>query len=221
MRRDIVAATLCGVAGSILAACGGSPASSNANVGVCGGQTGSASADTAKYIVVLVTGPPESSAPSASPSASAVPSPSASATAAPGSPGSPGASPSAAPGSEDVLSGALADVSGPGATHLELHICDRSTGAVVSDVRPAVTLQNISSGAPGVALPVAVMEGAGAGMNDLHYGNNVKLAGGDAYAITVHIDSTNVATLDYSVPAASPSAKGSPQPDCMSNHQLC
>lgn len=193
MRRDLVAAAVCGVGGSLLiAACGGSAASSNANVGVCGGQTGTTSVETPHYIVVLVTGPPEATA---------------------------GAS--AASAGEVVLSGALTTASGPGATHLELHICDRATGAVVTNLHPVVTLRNTSTDSPDVTLPVAVMEGSGQGVNDLHYGNNVLLQGGDAYAITVRIAAGDEVTLHYALAAASSAVSGTPVPNCMANHQLC
>jgi hypothetical protein len=231
MRRGALLAAACGVFGSLaLSACGGSGGSANrnVNVGVCGGQTGNASARTADYIVVLVAGPPEGMAMGGSPSAgsSGTPTPTSSATPSPSSSSSPGTSPSPSasasgtPGPEVVLSGALTDVSGAGATHVELHICKRTTGAVATALHPTITLRNISTGSPPVAMPVAVMEGAGEGVNDLHYGNNMQLEAGDAYAVTVRIGSGDIATLDYHAPQTG--APISPPPaNCIVNHQLC
>lgn len=223
MRRDGVAAALCGVAGSLLvAACGGSDAATNANVGVCGGQTGTASVETPHYIVVLVTGPPEAAAGSAASSSPAT------ASAAPSSAAASSASQTAAATSppagagEVVLSGALTSVTGTGATHLELHICDRTTGAVVTNLHPVVTLRNTTTNSADVTMPVAVMEGSGKGVNDLHYGNNVKLQAGDAYTIAVRVAAGDTVTLQYAVAAArTPVASGTPVPNCMSDHQLC
>ena len=60
--------------------------------------------------------------------------------------------------------------------HLEVHICSKSTGRVVQDAQPLITVSDTTAGGPSQQVPVAVMEGAGQGMVDLHYGNNAATA---------------------------------------------
>lgn len=197
-RRDLVAAAAFVVTSAVLTACGGaSNTSSDVNAGVCGGQTGTGTASSAKYIVVLVATPLSGTA---SRPASASPTP----------------SPSAPP---VVLSGTLASVAGPGATHIELHICDRATGSVASALRPEVTTRDVTAGTPAVALPVAVLQDAGQGVNGTAYGNNAVLEPEESYAITVRIDAGNSVSLPYQPPQTG--ATPSPQPGCLDNHQFC
>ena len=105
------------------------------------------------------------------------------------------------------------------ATHLELHICSRSTGAVVTGLHPEVTLRNVSAGEQPVALPVAVLQDAGQGVNGTAYGNNVMLTGNQTYALDVKIAGSDAVSLTYETPVTGP--KRSPQPGCLQNHQLC
>ncbi len=71
--------------------------------------------------------------------------------------------------------------------HLEVHICRRSNGKVVTDARPTIAVAPAPSGSSG-RIPVAAMEGVTAGPADLHYGNNVTLHRGTTYTITVRLD---------------------------------
>lgn len=91
----------------------------------------------------------------------------------------------------------------------------------MTSLHPAVSLHDTTTGAPAVAMPVAIMEGSGQGVNDLHYGNNVLLTAGDAYTITVRIDSANTVTLPYTVPTSPRPASASPAPNCLTDHQMC
>jgi len=80
--------------------------------------------------------------------------------------------------------------------HLEVHICRRTSGTVVTDTRPSITVSPPPGGGTS-GIPVAVMEGATAGVADLHYGNNVALRRGATYTITVRLgsDSTSFTTV--------------------------
>lgn len=194
--RGGVAGTAVGVLTLVLAACGGGATSTTSNAagaGVCDGQTGVSTATSQRYVVVLV----------------------ASTQVGPGV-ATPSASPSSAP--PVVLSGTQAKISGPGATHLELHVCNRSTGAVVSGLHPEVTVRNVNGGAA-LALPVAVVQDAGQGVNGTAYGNNVRLDGEQTYAVDVKLDAADSVSLSYAVPVTGPTP--SPPPGCLDNHQLC
>jgi hypothetical protein len=69
--------------------------------------------------------------------------------------------------------------------HLEVHICKRTTHVVVTNADPTIVLlDNTVHGRP-KKLPVAVMQGIGAGRADLHYGNNVAMPHHHRYTITV------------------------------------
>lgn len=94
---------------------------------------------------------------------------------------------------EIMLGGSMTEVplsSGPGTTghHLELHVCRRSTGQVVSLASPTITVADISTSSPPVSVPVAVMQGVAAGPEDVHYGNNVLLVPGHRYRVAVQLD---------------------------------
>ena len=192
--RDAVAVANVVVVSLIVAACGGPTRAPQAgsNAGVCGGQTGVSTATSQNYVVVLV----------------------ATTQAGPGVP-TPSASPSPTPGPPAVLSGTEAAVSGAGATHLELHICNRSTGATVSGLHPDVTLRNATTGSAPVSLPVAVLQDAGQGANGIAYGNNVRLEELQTYAVGVRIDSADSVGLQYTVPLTgpTPSSAGCEHPE--------
>jgi hypothetical protein len=69
--------------------------------------------------------------------------------------------------------------------HLEVHICLKETRVVVTDANPTIVLtDNTTHGLPR-KLPVAVMQGIGAGRSDLHYGNNVAMPHHHQYTVTV------------------------------------
>jgi hypothetical protein len=80
---------------------------------------------------------------------------------------------------------------GAGNRHLEVHIHSRATGKVVTTVMPTIVVRDESamgSMKMPVTVPVVRMEGVGAGMGDLHYGNNVKLTPGHMYRVVVTVD---------------------------------
>lgn len=71
--------------------------------------------------------------------------------------------------------------------HLEVHICLRKDRAVITNAHPTITLIGKKANAMPMDVPVAVMEGIGAGIADLHYGNNVPMAGGHRFTVTVTV----------------------------------
>lgn len=66
--------------------------------------------------------------------------------------------------------------------HLEVHICSRKGRKVVMAPSPSIVM---TSGRSMQTIPVATMEGVGEGVSDLHFGNNVRIQGGHAYAVKV------------------------------------
>jgi len=82
--------------------------------------------------------------------------------------------------------------------HLEVHICERAGGKVVTGAMPMITVTPSAGGSP-QQVPVAVMEGVGAGSGDLHYGNNVPLHSGTSYTVTVGLAGDRAA-FRYAVP---------------------
>ncbi|MGI8411607.1 MAG: hypothetical protein ACR2QA_03760 [Solirubrobacteraceae bacterium] len=105
---------------------------------------------------------------------------------------------------EEMLGGSMAGMS-PGVAsgssvprHLEVHICDRATGKVLTGAMPAITLAP-STGATPEQVPVMLMEGIGAGVNDYHYGNNVMMRRGGTYVVTVRLGSDR-SVFKYTMP---------------------
>lgn len=86
----------------------------------------------------------------------------------------------------------------PTTRHLEVHICDRGSGRVLTGAVPTITLAPASGGAP-ERVAVAAMQGIGAGAADLHYGNNVALRPGTSYRITLGLGADRAA-FTYRVP---------------------
>lgn len=71
--------------------------------------------------------------------------------------------------------------------HLEVHICARTTHAVIANANPTIVLvDNTKHGRP-KNLPIAVMQGIGVGRADLHYGNNVAMPHHHRYTIRVTV----------------------------------
>jgi hypothetical protein len=78
--------------------------------------------------------------------------------------------------------------------HLEVHITSRPSGKVVVGAHPAITTLDTSVKHGMMStVPVAVMEGVGAGVADLHYGNNVDLVDGHLYTITITLNGQRAA----------------------------
>jgi hypothetical protein len=74
---------------------------------------------------------------------------------------------------------------GSSSRHLEVKICDRRTGAVIRSSGVRMTISDTTTKGMAKAMSVAMMQGVGAGMNDLHYGNNVMLAAGHNFDVAV------------------------------------
>jgi hypothetical protein len=69
--------------------------------------------------------------------------------------------------------------------HLEVHICSRSTGKVVQNAQPTITVVDDTTKGMADQVPIAEMEGIGAGVADLHYGNNITMPAMHRYTVTV------------------------------------
>jgi hypothetical protein len=161
---------------AMLAACGGQPVRSTAAAsspgGTCQGSSGNASATTANYVIVLDVGPPEQmysqqQVQSDHPTSGEV-----------------------------MLGGAMTDVSGPNVRHMEAHVCNRNSGAVVTGAQPVITLTDTTAGTAAKNVPVAEMEGIGEGTTDYHYGNNVVLQPGHTFTVTVRLNGES-AVMQY------------------------
>jgi hypothetical protein len=87
--------------------------------------------------------------------------------------------------------------------HLEVHVYSRRTGRVVANANCAITITDLHTTRK-TMVPVVVMEGIGAGPQDLHYGNNVMLMTGH-YRVGVTINSVHVS---FTVFWHEPSARG-------------
>jgi len=72
--------------------------------------------------------------------------------------------------------------------HLEVHICSRATGKVVQNAQPAISVVDNTSNGMSDHVPVAEMEGIGAGVADLHYGNDVTMPAMHRYTVTVTLN---------------------------------
>jgi len=68
--------------------------------------------------------------------------------------------------------------------HLEVQICSREKSTVVTNANPTIVLVDTSSKKT-TKVHIAVMEGIGEGVADLHYGNNVVMPAGHRFTITV------------------------------------
>jgi hypothetical protein len=104
---------------------------------------------------------------------------------------------------EVMLMGAMSSAMSMGGSqrHLEVHITTRPTGKVVAGAHPTMTaLDTTAKNAMIIMIPVAEMQGVTEGSSDLHYGNNVELAAGHAYKITVTLNGQR-ATFTVTSPA--------------------
>lgn len=155
-------------------ACGSSTATSAPTPVGCspGGQA--ASADSASYHYVLDVGPSEQMY-SSSQVASQHPK-----------------------NGEVMLQGAMTMGPGADAQHLEVHICSRSNGDVVTGTAPSITLADTTANTT-TQVQVATMQGVTSGVADRHYGNNVQLPPGHAFAVDVGFRGQR-ATLHFTRP---------------------
>ncbi len=85
--------------------------------------------------------------------------------------------------------------------HLEVHVCSRSTGKVVTGGHPSITVVDNTAHDMSTTVPVAVMEGIKAGAVDYHYGNNVIMPPGRHFTVKV-VFGSDTATFHVSTPAA-------------------
>lgn len=89
--------------------------------------------------------------------------------------------------------------------HLELHVCSRASGAVVTGAKPAISITDAKGMTSRV--PVAEMEGIGEGRADYHYGNNVALIPGSRISVTVVLRGER-AVFHLAVPTKTRAMKG-------------
>ena len=76
---------------------------------------------------------------------------------------------------------------GASTRHLEVQICTRQGNTVMTAANPRITMKDKSSRGMAIKVPVAVMEGVGAGTADLHYGNNVTITPGHRFIVSVTV----------------------------------
>ncbi len=93
---------------------------------------------------------------------------------------------------EVMLSGTMSAMGqmamGTSMRHLEVQICSRSDRAVIANAHPTIFLvDSASKTGAAIKVAVAVMEGIGKGLADLHYGNNVQMAAGRSYTVKVSL----------------------------------
>ena len=83
--------------------------------------------------------------------------------------------------------------------HLEVQICTRPSNTVITTANPTITVKDDSSMGMATKVPVAVMQGVGAGTGDLHYGNNVAMKPGHRYTVKATLKG-QTATFHMKVP---------------------
>ncbi len=76
--------------------------------------------------------------------------------------------------------------------HLEVHVFDSATGAVIANPVPSIAITDNTTGATRTLSDVMAMYNIQAGTSDLHFGNNVFLQDGDTYTIQVIVGSDTV-----------------------------
>ena len=82
--------------------------------------------------------------------------------------------------------------------HVEAHIYDKSSGAVLDGVMPVMTITNQANGASRKIDPVMAMYGVAEGKSDLHYGGNVYLPDG-TYTVTATVNNETATFKDVAV----------------------
>ena len=83
-----------------------------------------------------------------------------------------------------AMAGSMA-MAGGNERHLEVHVTSRTTGKVVTNVTPQISVVDKTAMTMTTKLHVVAMEGIGAGTSDVHYGNNVSVTRGHVYDVTV------------------------------------
>jgi len=105
-------------------------------------------------------------------------------------------------GQMDNGSNSMAMGSGSSMNHVEVHICSKVTGKAVTGAMPSMSFQGTDSGAMTTAIPVAEMQGLNRMPADTHYGNNVSMAAGGHYRLTVAINGQS-GEIDITAPTTS------------------
>lgn len=88
----------------------------------------------------------------------------------------------------EVMVGGSMDTPKGSTNHLEVHVCGATSRKVVSKPVPTITLADLTTGTS-LAVPVMVMQGLDSPATDRHFGNNVPLAMGHRYRVTVTMGS--------------------------------
>jgi hypothetical protein len=151
---------------------------------------------TPTYTVILDVGPAaQMVSPSMSMSSSMM---DASAEVMVGMVGMPMAGPESSMGSSSGMASDMADQGMAVNHHLEVHITNNSTGAVVNDVSPVIRIRDKSTGVSRDLSDVMAIYSAQMGPSDFHYGQNVWLPDGQ-YDITVMLGTQSALFQDVMV----------------------
>jgi hypothetical protein len=87
--------------------------------------------------------------------------------------------------------------------HLEVHITNNATGALVNDVSPVIRIRDKSTGVSRDLTDIMAMYSAQMGPSDFHYGQNVWLPDGQ-YDITVMLGSQSALFQDVMISGGTP-----------------
>lgn len=82
--------------------------------------------------------------------------------------------------------------------HVEVHICNRTSGKVIQHATPSLSLIDRSAHDTSQHMSVAVMQGVHTGIGDMHYGNNAKMVKGHRYTLAVSMTGEH-AHFDFDV----------------------
>jgi hypothetical protein len=80
---------------------------------------------------------------------------------------------------------------GPNVRHVEAHIYDRKTGLPLTDITPSIVVLDRGSGKRTI-VPPTLMQDLNIGALDIHFGNNVVVAGNTDVKLTVTIGDEEV-----------------------------
>jgi hypothetical protein len=103
---------------------------------------------------------------------------------------------------EIMLGGEMSTVAKTAGTkvyHLEVHICTKQSGAVVTRLKPLIVVTGPGAGMTSMSVPSAIMVGVGMPITDYHYGNDLALKPGSRINVEVTVKG-QVATFHASVP---------------------
>ncbi len=148
------------VAAAVTAGCGSTAATSAGTPGGCSTTGAAATASSADYRYVLDVGPTEEMYSKAEVA---------------------GSHPKTG---EVMLNGTMTMAQGPNAQHLEIHICAKSNGHVVTGAPPTIMVSDTTADTT-APIQVATMQGVTSGQADLHYGNNVDAPPGHSFIVQV------------------------------------